>query len=93
MNHVVTLWIVPEMEAENQQAIAMVERLPGVKLRIVECPRSMSDWYECPFTKDEEEGSYYGLRGIEFFVNELQRAARTPVAKAHVSNGNGARHC
>jgi hypothetical protein len=39
----------------------------------------MQELYVCPFVKDEKDRGYYGLAGIESFVNERRRISEEPL--------------
>lgn len=64
----ITLFIVTDMKDASQEALNEVGKLTNIEVRVISCPASMQESYECPFIKDEKDRAFYGLNGIKFFV-------------------------
>lgn len=84
MQETITLFVVPTMEEDNQQALKRLEELglPDSQIEVLQVPPSMPEQYPCPFVKDEMGRGYYGLKNIEVFV-DLRKQNDSRVTGTH----------
>jgi hypothetical protein len=54
----------------TRRAIEALERLPETEIQVSYCPRSVADWFECPFVRVDDGHEFFGLSGIKFFVKQ-----------------------
>jgi hypothetical protein len=54
----------------TRKARAALDSLPNAQVQVVYCPRSVADWFECPFVRDDGGREYFGLAGIKYFVSQ-----------------------
>lgn len=52
------------------RAVLELERLPDAEIQISYGPKSLQEWYQCPFVRGEDGQTYFGLAGIRLFVSE-----------------------
>jgi hypothetical protein len=45
-------------------------RLPNTTVEVSYCPQTVAEWFECPFVRVDSGHEYFGLAGIEFFVEQ-----------------------
>ena len=89
MSRQVALFIIPDMENENEKANSALHELLDVEVVEIQCEASMRRMYQCPFIRDEATKlNYYGVDGIETFVSEIlprKKKAQTRARMAHAA--------
>lgn len=63
-------------DPNNEKVCDRVKSIPGVRVKVVECPPSVRDLYRMPIVQDEAGGRHFGLEGVERFVTERLQVER-----------------
>jgi hypothetical protein len=71
--HIVTLYTTSHIDASVYQAALRELAEAGLTVELERCPDSFSDWYHCPFLRDEDGENYFGLDGITYFINRHRK--------------------